>query len=559
MKLFKSNNDVSMDEKFTLEKCIEFIENKFNELVEDSVEDRGLKVSEYEKRKNIKNDLMKSLKNCSYGSVKDKKLIKGYIQDLLTQQYGINKNNIDLVLNFDNPTLRIKFEILLYMFYGEYGYWAFERILKKYELDKPKIVDGQMWYKITEKDIEDAFENENYRLSFYNKLDVVTQIIYSEIKGISVIDELRDNYINGLSAGVNGIPEMFIDQVSTYKRLDKGIKKAHQSIWVNFEGKNIYLEFLSFNSYKKLKDICQEIYKFNNPGQLSEDKGYIINSDIAGNRIVVFTTPFAETDCFFIRKFDLPSKELEYLIQGNDGEVVIDILKFMMKGEQKVFITGHQGTGKSTLLLAMIKYIYPIYTLRFLETTFELRSRCVYPDRNILTLQETNSIKGREAVSVLKKTDGQVLIAGEIAEDETAVQVVEVSESASRFTLSSHHAVTFKKLVSSLRNSLLKTGVFRHEKLAEEQIIAILDFDVHLNIDKKGNRFIERITECIDKGNGEYEANNIVEYDMDTRTYIIKNNINDERIKKMASEMIEEDKVKFLKLISDIDKKVKGN
>jgi len=49
----------------------------------------------------------------------------------------------------------------------------------------------------------------------------------------------------------------------------------------------------------------------------------------------------------------------------------------------------------------------------------------------------------------------------------------------------------------SLRNSLLKCNVFRDEKIAEEQVVRILDFDIHLKKDYEGNRYIERITEIV--------------------------------------------------------------
>ena len=44
---------------------------------------------------------------------------------------------------------------------------------------------------------------------------------------------------------------------------------------------------------------------------------------------------------------------------------------------------------------------------------------------------------------------------------------------------------------------MLRTGVFKDEKTAEEQVIQVLNFDIHLVKDFRGRRYIERITECI--------------------------------------------------------------
>lgn len=44
---------------------------------------------------------------------------------------------------------------------------------------------------------------------------------------------------------------------------------------------------------------------------------------------------------------------------------------------------------------------------------------------------------------------------------------------------------------------MLRTGVFKNEKTAEEQVVQVLNFDIHLVKDFRGRRYIERVTECI--------------------------------------------------------------
>jgi len=75
--------------------------------------------------------------------------------------------------------------------------------------------------------------------------------------------------------------------------------------------------------------------------------------------------------------------------------------------------------------------------------------------------------------------------------------MIQAAQVASKFTLFTHHAKTFPNLVTALRNSMLRTGVFNDEKTAEEQVIQVLNFDIHLVKDFRGRRYIERITECI--------------------------------------------------------------
>ena len=51
--------------------------------------------------------------------------------------------------------------------------------------------------------------------------------------------------------------------------------------------------------------------------------------------------------------------------------------------------------------------------------------------------------------------------------------------------------------MKALRNNLLQTGVFTNEKIAEQQVADVVNFDIHMNKDISGHRYIERITEII--------------------------------------------------------------
>lgn len=112
-------------------------------------------------------------------------------------------------------------------------------------------------------------------------------------------------------------------------------------------------------------------------------------------------------------------------------------------------------------------------------------------------MRETETVSGQECLDVQKKTDGSVNIIGEVATDPVASWMIQSAQVASKFTLFTHHAKTFPDLVTALRNSMLREGVFKNEKTAEEQVVQVLNFDIHLVKDFRGRRYIERVTECI--------------------------------------------------------------
>ena len=506
-----TENVIDVDDKtYTLEKMQEFVKRRLDEITKVNLYDIGLSEEELKRRKNKKYELKKALKGCTYGDVNDKKYVKELIFDLLSKEYGVNETNISRSIPFDIPSLltpQDKFDILIYMYKKDFGYEALTEIIKKYNLAELKYIEGETKpsYVITAQEIESIFEEENLELSFADKLSVVVQRIYQYYKGYSSIDEVRDMNIDGVSGGVSGLPESFLSQVAQTSDSDyltqvseHKVPRACDSIWIFFQGKSIRLAFLSFGTESELKRVCQNIYKYNNPGQLSDTNGYKINEMKDGSRVVVVRPSFSETWAFFVRKFDVKRSTLEQWFKGEPGcDESIELLKYLVKGARIISITGEQGCGKTTMLMGMIENIYETMNIRVQETAFELHLRKIYPTRNILTFRETDTISGQEGLDVQKKTDGSVNIIGEVATDPVASWMIQAAQVASKFTLFTHHAKTFPNLVTALRNSMLRTGVFKNEKTAEEQVVQVLNFDIHLSKDFRGKRFVERITECI--------------------------------------------------------------
>ena len=581
------------DKTYTLEKMTQFIKRRLDEITKINLYDIGLSEEELKRRKKKKYELKKALKGCTYGDVNDKKYVKELIFDLLAKEYGVDETNISKAIPFDIPSLltdQDKFDILIFVYKKEFAYEALTQLIKKYNLATLKYISGETkpCYVITGEEISDIYEKEQVVLNFADKLNIVVQRIYQHYKGYSSIDEVRDMNIDGVSGGVSGLPESFLSQVAQTdgdyldQVLENKVPRACDSIWIFFQGKSIRLAFLSFGTESELKRVCQNIYKYNNPGQLSDTNGYKINEMKDGSRVVVVRPSFSETWAFFVRKFDVKRATLEQLVLFPGKEDTIELLKYLVKGARIISLTGEQGCGKTTMLMGMIENIYETMNIRVQETAFELHLRKIYPTRNILTFRETDTISGQEGLDVQKKTDGSVNIIGEVATDPVASWMIQAAQVASKFTLFTHHAKTFPNLVTALRNSMLRTGVFKDEKTAEEQVVQVLNFDIHLVKDFKGRRYIERITECIPIENRNeytfdhrkektlegkfdkffdnatryfskvtdrqlYDYVNILEY-IDGE-YVITNKISDENIRGMRNNMDETDVETFDKFI----------
>ena len=497
-------------EKYSIASMQAFIKKQFDEITRMNLYDLALSEEEFERRKNVKYELKKALKGAGYADASDKKYVKTLMFDLLRNTYKVNNSNINNAIpfsEFDELTPQDEFEILLYLYKKQFKAEALTQIITKYNLDEPKYeFDPEVpSYVITASEIHQIFQNEVTpdTLSFEDKLEIVVQRVYQGYKGYSVVDDIRDMNIDGVSGGVSGIPPSFLDQVVGMEDYleqmnERKIPMSYDSVLIFYKGKSTYLSFLSFGSESELKRVCQNIYKYNNPGQLSESVGYKINEMKDGSRIVVLRPNFSESWAFFVRKFAPPTLiSAEQLLIHENKANVIELLKYLVRGARVTAITGEQGCGKTTLLMAIMKYLYPTITIRVQETAFELHLRKIYPYHNILSLRETETINGQEGLDVQKKTDGGVNILGEVATDPVAAWMIQMAQVASKFTLFTHHAKTFPNLITALRNSLLKIGMFQSEDVAEVQVVSVINFDIHLKRGTDGTRYIERITECI--------------------------------------------------------------
>ncbi|NLP45340.1 MAG: Flp pilus assembly complex ATPase component TadA [Peptococcaceae bacterium] len=493
------------DDRYKLENIIEHVKDAINEFLKTNLYSMNITREEFEKRMENKNELRKALKSCIYGDINAKKYVKSHIRDILLKSYKIDESSIDKIINFNNPnelTVIDKFEILLYTYKKTHDLNALEALIEENNFSEPKSVDDDgegIKYVITGEEIERVYMEKVKKLTkFDDKLNVIVQKIYQKYKGFGVVDEIRDMKIDGVSGGVSGIPSSFFQEMNYNEGILSRLPMSYDSIWIFYRGKTIHLDFLSFGSEKELRRICKNIYRYNNPGQLSETNGYKVNEMKDGSRVVVARPPFCESWVFFVRKFDsADDKKPEELITDKNNKLPIGALKWLIKGCRVTAITGFQGTGKTTLLMSIVRFINQTFTLRIQEMAFELHLRKLYPKRNIVSFRETDTVSGQEGLDLQKKTDGTVNILGEVATAPVASWMIQMAQVASLFTIFTHHAKTSSDLVLALRNNLLQTRVFSNEKVAEKQVADVVNFDVHLYKDISGHRYIQRITEIM--------------------------------------------------------------
>ena len=485
--------------------------------------------------------------NCIYGIDKDKIIMKELILSILQEIFPTIEDLYKLYpLNSFAIEPWWQFEILMERLYPIYKRGSLAYIIKKYGWDKVRynIEDGTVpSYNVSVEQLQEAYDGEVIApLTYREALSVVTTLHYSEYKGMGIIDTLRTMDIDGFNIGTSGSIMLQSNNVDTQSW------KASRSVWVYFQGKYIHFQFLNFNTEEEVRRVVQLIARYNNPGPLTEKRGYLVNTMYDKSRVLALRPPASEYWACFVRKFSLSSHTLEALIDpivrdpatkqpiyqevpmtpeeekktareweklginvDMDRKVKLlpqhkyknaflpqELIKLLMRGQVTTGFTGRQGSGKTTMMVAAISQVDARFNIRVLEMAPEMYLREIYTQRNILSVQETPTVSAAMLQDALKKSDAALSIVGEVATDVIAARMIQMGQVASIFTIFSHHANRTVDLVNAITNSIVSaSGGSSTPATVEPQVIDVIKVDCHLDYDVNGNRYIERITEII--------------------------------------------------------------
>lgn len=448
-----------------------------------------------------------ALKNAVYGLDSAKLMVKEMIHTFLNDH--MTPENMRQIIGLDKesePNTNTMFEIIMYNYKKTYGRDALTKwiIENGFERERPAVGIGResdTAYFITKADLEESYLILDYYLTDAEVTDIFTTLLYQAYKGFGCIDTLSEMNINGYNVGVSGSVMDAINVNYSESNGEEDIEacsEATNALWLYFKGTYIHLQFLDFGSEDEIRRIIQLLIRWNSPGPLSAKRGYLVNTMHDKSRILAVRPPAGEMWAAFVRKFtlDIISPEALIIKPGvTDGEIAIKLIEFLMRGQITTAVTGRQGSGKTTLMKAIIAYMDPRYNIRVLEMAPEMYLREIYPNRNIFSVQETDTVSAEALQDALKKSDSSITIIGEVATDPVAARMIQLAMTGSLYTLFSHHANEAKDLVLTLRNSLVNAGGFDNMTTAEKQVTDVLKINIHLDFTPDGKRYVKRITE----------------------------------------------------------------
>lgn len=569
----KGQQEIIEEDDFgSIDKVVEAVKLEMVEIIKDDYS-LGLTEAEFNSLYKRKARIQEALRNCVFGIDSAKIIVIELIRTFIAENIPIE--TVEELLGLadgQDPSDHVKFEILMYRYKKKYGKGALSAWIDKNNFARERDgIDadggGDSAYFIDIEELYMSYDEEDIHLSNDEKIDVLAVLVYQLYKGFGIVDTLREMDVNGFNMGTSG------SILSNINKSKAGIMKATNAVWLYYQGKYIHLRFMNFGTEEELRRIIQLLIRWGNPGPLTAKRGYMVNTMFDKSRILALRPPASEYWAIFVRKFSLSDVSPKALIvkpYTNRGDLPMALIEFLMRGQVTCGVTGRQGSGKTTLMSSIIRFINPRYTIRVLEMAPELYLRELYPTRNILSVQETTTVTAAELQDALKKSDAAVSIVGEVATDIIAARMIQMGQVASIFTIFSHHANTPKDLVFALRNSLVNAGGFSNMSTAERQVIDVVKCDIHLDYTPDGKRYIERISEIVplaegvpypevDKNDLDYSkavldreyyerstdrvsfySHDILKYDVSTHTYYVADRFSPALESKMRSVMTPE-------------------
>jgi pilus assembly protein CpaF len=480
--------------ELTFDKLLETVKNELSDLVKEDTF-TGSTEAEFNSLLRRKTRISNALRDSISGLDSAKDIVIDLIYNVVTKHLPTEEDILSVV-EFNSEFLdpHIKFEVLMYKYKKKHGRKALPVFLDTYGLAQSKFViedKSRASYVITTEDIYEIYEKENPQLDYVDMAKIMSVLVFQKYKGFGCIDTIREMDVNGVNIGASG-------SILTHLRAQRHV--AHNSIWIYYKGKYIHFRFLNMGSEEETRRIVQLVCRYNNPGPLTEKRGFIVNTMYDKSRVLALCPPLSEYWACFVRKFEVTPLTLHQLIHKDyitNWELAEGMIRFLMRGQVTTAFTGRQGSGKTTMMAAAVADIDPRYTLRIIEMAPELYLREMYPERNILSLQETPTISASMAQDALKKSDAAVSLVGEVATDDVAMRMIQLAQVASLFTMFSHHANTPEDLVYAIRNSVANAGGITNIKTAEQQVIDVLKVDVHPDFTPDGKRFVARVSEIV--------------------------------------------------------------
>lgn len=288
-------------------------------------------------------------------------------------------------------------------------------------------------------------------------------------------------------------------------------------IFVEREG-HMYQYPHQFGSAEKLQDVIQQMVAGCN--RVVNEASPIVDARLEnGSRVNIVLKPVAlNGPIVTIRRFpETPMSAANLIEYGSMSQEISRFLERLVRSRYNIFISGGTGSGKTTFLNVLSRFIPEEERIVTIEDSAELQLSGV---RNLVSMETRNSnsegcapITIRELIRTALRMRPDRVIVGEVRGGE-AIDMMQAMNCGHDGSMSTGHGNSARDMLTRLETMILM-GMELPLPAVRRQIASGLDIIVHLGRLRDKSRKVLEIAEVTGYENGEIQLQTLYRFEED--------------------------------------------
>jgi pilus assembly protein CpaF len=333
------------------------------------------------------------------------------------------------------------------------------------------------------------------------KLQKLTQVIYQEVYGYGILDEL--------------IFDQSLNEVACTRS---------DYIWIQYNGikRHIPNKAFCFRNEESYRRMIENRLTSTAREEMNAGAPLVYAILNNGARVTALRPPLSKYYVVNIRLFTPKTQLVKYRNKFVENRIARIIELLAGKGRRNVAIIGEQGSGKTTAADELIiKQLDPDISIGLAENIHELNVSTNYPRKNIVELQYTKEFKPSDITEIFFRLNRDIVIYGEVRNSYEAFEMIKAMLRQARGSLFTFHSSSTRRMIHDLRQLLMQTGYYTDFREAQFDVADAVDLVIHIKLDREsGQRYVYKVSEVLaDEANMSFQINDLFIFDKESGKY----------------------------------------
>ena len=253
-----------------------------------------------------------------------------------------------------------------------------------------------------------------------------------------------------------------------------------------------------FRDWQHLTNICQRIAA--SVGRRVDEASPMVDARLKdGSRVNIILPPLSiDGPALSIRKFSKKPIDFEKLIAyGSLTTAIARILEIAARCRLNIIVSGGTGSGKTTMMNAMSRFIDPAERVVTVEDAAELQLQqphIVRLETRPASLEGKGEVNARDLVRNALRMRPDRMIIGEVRGAE-AFDMLQAMNTGHDGSMSTIHANNTRDALSRIENMVQMSSMGLSPKAIRTQVVAAVNLIVQVERQRDGGRRVTQVTE----------------------------------------------------------------